>query len=532
MTQDFAAWAPLLPVAMVGTDRHAAPLPRWPAAVGDTLAALVDGAGEDSAATVLRVAGVLAVCGRAGAQPRSPVPAPVEAAAADTDPAVDDRELTRWILWALQQGPETLKKDFLLRFAHAGMRLPPALLPTALDQARQSLALRALIQPVLGERGVWLARQRADWGFAAGVVATDENDPRQWDIGTLEQRKAFLRVERTRDPRAARERLAAALSGLPAKERAELAQILEVGLCMDDEPLLDQLRADRGQDVRAVALGLLLRLPDAAHPRRATARVAALMSRGSLLTGRRWQIEPPVEAAADWKADQVDAVAPNDGRGPRAWWLYQLVRQVPLAWWCEQLGTDARGVADWSHGSDWGESLWRGWRDVLRQAPSPDWAELFIDEPTGKTPRWSGGGEHYDRVMAMSHVTPAARERWVLRQLASADASPAVVIWAVTSTCAPGETVDPSLVRPLVDRIRRTLAKETPPGGDLRDNDTREQHSTGAALPDLACILPLSALADFEEWSQCPSDTPSIAGARYLARQIIQARRALANLLA
>jgi len=65
-------------------------------------------------------------------------------------------------------------------------------LPQALELARSSLALRPLVQPLLGERGVWLAHRREDWQFAAGVAGVAETDPRRWDEGTLEQRKAFL----------------------------------------------------------------------------------------------------------------------------------------------------------------------------------------------------------------------------------------------------------------------------------------------------------------------------------------------------
>ncbi len=530
--RDASAWAPLLPVAMVGTDRHAAPLPSWPGPVGAAIAALADaerGDGDRVASDVLRAAGILAVCGLAGARPQARAGDPVDAAAQDIVPAVDDPALLQALAWTLEEGPDRLKQAFFQRLAQAGLRLPHGLLPQALELARASVAMRPLVQPLLGERGVWLARQRDDWRFAAGIATVDEHDPRQWDEGTLEQRKAFLAAERARDPRAARDRLAAALPELPAKERAELARGLSAGLSLDDEPLLEQLRNDRGQEVRAIALELLLRLPEAAHPQRAAERVAALMSRGGLLTGRRWSIEPPAAAAADWKADQVDPDVPKGAMGERAWWLYQLVRQVPLAWWSRHTGLDARALSAWALSTDWGDALWRGWRDVLRRAPDVAWAELLLDDP--KAAGHGGGSIHGDQQMALDLVSTEARERWVVRQLASSEASLSSTIWAVASRCGPGETISANLAAPIVARVRRMLALNTELAPGTHNANIVEQDSIVRLLPELCCALPLSFLADFDQWAASPAESAANVRARQSGRQILQARRVLANRL-
>lgn len=541
MSQSFAAWAPLLPVAMIGTDRQATPLPGWPGEVGATLAALADARRpanaspdvDQAAADVLRAAGILTVCGLAGARPLARPASAREGARVDARPVADEPAMSRWFLWALREGPDRLQQMFFQRFAHAGLRLPHALLPTALELARVSLASRALIQPILGERGVWLARQRDEWQFAAGVVALDDHDPRQWLEGTLEQRKAFLAAERRRDPAAARARLGQALPELPAKERAELAHGLEVGLGPDDEPLLDQLRCDRGQDVRAVALGLLLRLADAAHPRRAAERIAALMSRGSLLTGRRWVIEPPAAAGADWGADQVDAAVGIANMGERAWWLYQLVRQVPLAWWPAHTGLGIKQLAAWADASEWGEALWMGWRDVLHRAPDIAWAEALLDEwPAAvgpravkdKPPRSVLG----DRERVLWIVSPEVRERHFEAQLKSADAPLANNIVAIVSGCKVDEQIPARLSALIVQRVKEVLGFDASTGPASACNPTLAlQGAIGQTLPALCCVLPLSSLAGFDDWPASPTEHPGIARHRHQGRQIIQARRAL-----
>ena len=541
MSPSFAAWAPLLPVAMVGTDRQATPLLAWPGEIGATLAALADAQRppnvspdiDQTAADVLRAAGILTVCGLAGARPLAHHAGEREAAGVDALPVADDPAISHWLLWALREGPDRLQQMFFQRFANAGLRLPHALLPTALELARASLATRGLIQPLLGERGVWLARQRKEWQFAAGVVAVDDHDPRQWTDGTLEQRKAFLAAERRRDPHAARARLVAALPELPAKERAELARGLEVGLGPDDEPLLEQLRCDRSQDVRAVALQLIVRLPDAAHPRRAAERIAALMSRGSLLAGRRWVIEPPTAAGADWKADQVDAAVGIANMGERAWWLYQLVRQVPLARWPAHTGLGIKQLAAWADASEWGEALWMGWRDVLRHAPDIAWAEALLDEwPAVGGPRAVKDVPPRsvlgDRDLVLWIVSPEARERYFEAQLKSAEAPLANNIFAIASGCKVGEQVSARLSTPIVQRIKQVLALDSSAHPATAYNPTLAlQCAIGKYLPQLCCVLPLSSLADFNEWPVSPTEPANVGRYRHEGRQIIQARRAL-----
>ncbi len=540
MTQRHAPWAPLLPAAMIGTDRHGAGLPVWPGAIGQAIAALpgarraagVPADIDPAAADLLRAAGILAACERAGARPIALAARPAAPAGTDDQTVADDPAVARWFDWTLREGPERLKQAFFLRFARAGLRLPHALLPTVLELARQSLALRAAVQPLLGARGIWLARQREAWQFAAGVVAADDDDPRQWTDGTLAQRKAFLTGERARDPRAARDRLAAAMPELPAKERAELAHGLAVGLGPDDEPLLDQLRADRSQDVRAVALELLLRLPGAAHPARAAERVAALMSRGSLLTGRRWAIEAPAEAAADWKADQIEPVAGPGKLGQRAWWLYQLVRQVPLAWWTAHTGLDVRQLAAWADGGEWAEALWMGWRDVLRRAPDRQWAEALLEDwPAAETAGASAtaparavlGG----RELVLWIVSPEVRERHFERQLDAGDAALVAQIHAIVAGCAPGAAVSPRLAARLVPLVRRALGAPVLPDDGPHGAATQLREAVARSLPELCCTLPLSALADFNDWPVNPQESAAVGRARHEGRQIIQARRAL-----
>ncbi len=504
-----SAWTPLLPAALVGTDRHAAPLPVWPGEVGAAVAAAT--AGADPAAAVLRAAAVLAACGAAGFQ-AAPADGPSpDGAPPDTQTALTDPSILALVGWTLREGPPRLQHRAAQALASAGLRLPPPLLPVALDLGRRSLALRSTLAPVLGERGRWLARQRDDWRYAAGASA-EADVQTQWQDGSFEQRRTLLLRERASDTAAARERLQQALPELPAKERAELVPVLAEGLSAADEPLLDALRSDRAREVRQAALALLLRLPDAAHPQRAAARLAPFVTSSRGLLGKRWEIDAPSAAADDWKADQLEAQRPQHERlGERGWWLYQLVRQVPLAWWTTHTGMDAAALLTWSAKTDWAAALQRGWRDVLLAAPDLAWCEAVVDAAPEAWP---------DAAALLALLPPPRRERHWLRQLKDGSVRFELLVGQVLGACAPGETLSPAIS----EAIARQIAARDAANALANDYGLR------AALPELAAALHLPATAALAAPQRRPDDTPSWADTLHALAQTLATRRALNTL--
>ena len=510
-----AVWAPLLPLAMVGTDRHAAALPVWPGAVGQLVAQVADQAdqGNNAATGVLRAAAVLAACGLAagqGAPAAQPLPA---GAPQDALPTLPRGAIADLLGWALHHGPAHLQFQVCKVLTQARLRLPHALLPQALELGRRSLALRPLLAPVLGERGIWLATQRADWQYAAGVSA-EAGEEARWNEGSFEQRREFLQQERATDARAARERLAASLDELSAKERAELVAVLARHLGPDDEPLLDTLRADRSREVRQAALALLLQLPGAAHVQRAIARIEPLLRHERVLLRKRWLLDAPEAAAPDWKADNIDAARPkNESLGERAWWLYQLVRQVPLAWWTRHTGMGPAELYDWAGHTDWSEALWRGWREVLLAAPETAWCEAFLD-------RWPASTLRDDSATVLQLLPPAARERHWQRQLSGSNVAFHVVVPQVLAACPVGETLSAALSATLADIVLKRAA-----AGGLIDD-----YSLRALLPDLCATLHLSVLHRLQQWPRHDRETPAYAEILHATAQVIAVRQALHTL--
>jgi hypothetical protein len=507
-----ASWAPLLPVAMVGTDRQALPLAAWPGEVGQLVAQAAGSAG-DAATGVLRAAAVLAACGLAGAQ-GAPWPDAMPAAAADEAlRALPDGPLLTLVTWAFHDGPSRLQHEVCLALARAQRRLPHALLPQALELGRRSLAMRPLLLPVLGERGLWLAAQRDDWRYAAGVNAAVSEETR-WTDGSFEQRREFLERERASDPPAARDRLTQSLSELPAKERAELVGVLGLQLSLDDEPLLENLRTDRSREVQRAALSLLLRLPDAAHPRRAVDRLKPLLKNERVLLRKRWLIDAPAAVGEDWKADNIDPVRPkHESLGERGWWLYQLVRQVPLGWWTQHTGMDAAELHHWAGSTDWGEALLRGWRDALFAAPEIAWCEAFLD-------KWPKAALHDDQASVLAMLPLAARERHWQRQLRDSHVAFYTLVPQMLAACPAGETLSSQLSAALADTLYKRVEARS-----LSDD-----YSLRALVPDLCCVLHIDVLDRMAQLPRHAEETPSYADILHAVAQVIHVRKALHTL--
>jgi hypothetical protein len=504
-------WKSLLPAAMVGTERAPAWSAQAPGAVGALLREVEQGS-ADPALRLLRAAGVIAACAGAAVRGEPPVAA-VEAAADEARPALADAGLQAQLAWVLREGPARLQQHALQRLAARGWRLPVRLLPLALDLGRCSQALREPLLGVLGERGSWLARQRADWRFASGVGDT-ASDEQRWALGSLEQRREWLLRQRRATPGAARERLAAEWFALPARERAELLGVLAQQLAAEDEPWLASLLADRSREVRQVAAGLLLRLPDSAFVRRAGERLAPWLRQERVLLRRKWCIDAPEAAQAPWEREGIELTRPqHESLGERAWWLYQLARQVPVGWWCEHTGLAPAELFSWGSKSEWAEALLRAWRDVLLHTAEAQACDALLEGWP-----WKGLGGDPARLMAL--LPPALRERHWLRQLTQGAAATRGLLAQLPAACPPGE----SLSLPLSKQLLPTLEAA------LRDPSLAYDYALRAALPEVCGVLHADALAMLGRLAARGDETPAHAELLATVARVIAARRAFDQL--
>jgi Family of unknown function (DUF5691) len=488
-------WQALLPSAMVGTERHAPAAPLLAGAPGELLAQLA-AASDAPALRLLRQAAVLAACekaaqsGRAAevfapadaADPTAPDPH-TSAAPADTLPALTHPQRIDALRRGFSAGPLLLIDRLLRALAASGQRVPERLLPAALEAGARSIALRESLSAVLGARGRWLARQNSGWRFAAG--GTEQVDEAAlWSEGSIEQRVAVLRIWRTRDAAAARERLEGVLPELPARERALLLPALAIGLAAGDEPLLESLLADRSREVRPLAVALLAQLPDSAASRRAIARIEPLLSQTRGLLRREWSIDAPQAAMPDWKADAIEAEKPKgEALGERAWWLHQLARRVPLGWWTQALGKSEAEVLRWMVAGDWGAALLRALVESLHWQREPAWCEALLDD-------WPDKLSIGPAADVLALLPLARRERYWLAQLRGSwsglhrKALLTPVAEQITAACSGADPLSPELSQEIASHIERAAQ-----GGQLVNDYPLQQHlATLCTLLDAAVL--------------------------------------------
>ncbi|MBX2803544.1 MAG: hypothetical protein KTR31_38035 [Myxococcales bacterium] len=210
--------------------------------------------------------------------------------------------------WAVQQ------------LQQAGLRVPAVVVPALLDSRH-----RAEVAAVLGTVAGWLAAMNAEWRDAATGIELPADAEVRFEEGTVKERVAILRALRGTAPGQARDWVAAALPGERADAREALVRALDVGLCADDESMLQQVvTTDRAAGVRSAARWLLLRLPASAESEAAMQRALEVLH----VHGARVEIRAPARFAG---APQQAGVAqtPPPRLGKRAWWAIQILERVP-----------------------------------------------------------------------------------------------------------------------------------------------------------------------------------------------------------
>ena len=176
--------------AIAGTSREAPPEGDLPT---DDLLGSTERSPERD---LLLRAGMHAVYGAAGRRAESGTEAP-EPAPEETLPPCSAKaaEIVRPLFAGRR---DEILSEALERLRLAGLRLPHALLPAALDVQRKEL--RQSIVAVLGERGRWLAGFDPAWGWTVATTAgSEQDDETVWQEGGLPQRLEALRRVRGRD---------------------------------------------------------------------------------------------------------------------------------------------------------------------------------------------------------------------------------------------------------------------------------------------------------------------------------------------
>ncbi|QNH16910.1 hypothetical protein HEP74_02050 [Xanthomonas sp. SS] len=501
------AW---LKPALLGIDRPQV-IPAT-GALGEVLAAVATQ--EDAALGYSRQVGVLAACRRAALRMAAPValppPAEVDPLALPTGHAW--APLLKGLFGNAQPSPwmKRARYEACLQLAAHNRHLPVAVLPQALEAGVRLSALRPGLRPVLGVRGRWLAARNADWAYAADT-AVDADAPTDleqvWNEGAFDARLLAFRQLRAHNAEDARARLQGTLKDLSARERVDFVAALQPQLSEADAPLLQPLLKDRSREVRMLAGPMLARLPSTPHAQYVQAQMLALLQHqpGGLMRRMAWKLEAPAAADAGWAEAAIDSKRPNnDMLGERAWWLYQLARQLPLAWWCHTLEKAPAQVLAWARGTDWHDALLRAWLERV-DASEPEWVEALI----GVEQRHMSLGD----LLAM--LPPAQRERhW---PTSAAELQHKRLLGEVLDSTGLGQTLSAAYSRQLAAGL----------GALFGEASLRYDYTLRDALLELLAVLHPSMLSHVQVADAQADATEAMRDCVHQARQLLALRQTL-----
>lgn len=403
------------------------------------------------------------------------------------------------------KGPFGLQAELLDHLLASGLRLPSQSLIAALTMGLKSSEIRERLIPALGARGRWLASQNKVWSYAANISETgDVTDT--WSHGTLTERVSWLKDERQRDPAAARELLAHALSNLAPAERVELVRVLEVGLGQADEAFLNLCLKDRGQEVRLAAACLLFRLPESAFSVRMSARLNALI----FPVGCGWSIHAPELKDVDdsWQADQIETVkSVYEQTGERAWLMAQLVSWIHPSWWVDRLRMTPEDLLQWAAKTRWKEALHQGWLDAVSKDPSVAWSTALMTHIDENRRR------RYRQHLMSGRTVEQIEAVW--KNLPENSKLLGLALQEILAGCPSGQKLSKPFSSRVVERLRVIIATKNP---DFLNSEM--------PIIDLGAVLHLDAL---QTLCNQTTDHPFVSACLNLLLPVLELRKQLAS---
>lgn len=402
-----ARYPDLVTAVTIGLNQRPLPVTALAGPAGAHAAVLGTG---DPAGLVLDAAALLTAARRAGLR-AGPTPLP-GAAPADLAPELSP-VASSVVASAVRGDNPALLADLLGAAAAAGFRVAAPGLPGLLDAAVRNRSLHAVVRAVLGERGRWLAAQRADWQRVAAAAAdpaaddttradpaasaTPPGDPAPddmmvWQTGRRGERRSWLAALRQADPAAGRDLLAAGWRQETGEDRETLLPVLAEQLSGADEPFLEAALDDRKSSVRRTAAGLLATLPDSAFNARAIDRGAACLRIEGGGPDRRLAVAVPGGCDAAATRDGIEAAPPPGRGGHRAWLLTQFIAAVPLPEWAARLGLRPVAAARLPVADGFRVDVHAGWRNAAITQHDAAWAAALLAVEAGGGAGGGGAG--------------------------------------------------------------------------------------------------------------------------------------------
>lgn len=379
-------WDDLVSTALLGTEHQKLASLETEGRLA-TLLHTLEAANENTRSVegvLLGAAATVALHRQAGQMPLHQLTDMPEPAQPDLLPVID--KLTPVLVnQLLEDTPHILLPRWLLAVAQSGKRLPEMLLPTFLDYARNSYYIRDLLIAVLGNRGRWLAAQNPEWAFAKGSAASEtqaEKLKEMFETGSIEDRTMAIKLLRRLDPKLGRELVQSTWTTDAYQQKVAFLQEFDVGLSIDDEPLLEEKAlADKRKEVRMWAAKLLAGISESRFLNRMIARVSPLIRLKGLLQ-KTLDVSFLQECDQAMVRDGIDAKFTIEGGGEKQSWLYQMISLIPPEIWEKQLQSTPQALLGAiEKGEPYAVAVAQGWKAAAILHKNQSWAEALIASP-------------------------------------------------------------------------------------------------------------------------------------------------------
>jgi Family of unknown function (DUF5691) len=402
-------WQTLMALALVGTGRQTS----LPAVSNSSITQVLQQVDRsEPEGWLLSTAAILMAYRQAGKLPEAQniaLPEPAHPASEsenshliESDHPSDDSASLEFGTLLFSQNLQAAIPEFLTLLQEAHQTIPVELLPQFLNWgrhwARRTSNCNTSLWSCLGERGHWLAKLNPEWDYlqqetilisrnsdSAELSQADRVDlsvwQKQWQTGSHSDRITRLRHWRTLDPTVARELLAQTWKQEKAADRSELLRQLQTGLSELDVPFLTLASTDRSQEVKAIAVELLVQFPETDLSQQIQTALRECVQWCKVddqleLTIKLPKVDDPRWVVYGFLSVAPKQASPKQTTGQRTHLLGQLLSLIPLGFWAEA-GTPADLIAA-IQDHNYGEMMIAQWADANQKQPDPVWTEVLL----------------------------------------------------------------------------------------------------------------------------------------------------------
>jgi len=375
-------WEKITNVAIAGLARQELPVIEGDDAIAQLCAGIM--ATGEKPAQLLSIAGALQLYQTVGARPphdSTPAPAP---AAVETK-SYCSFQIMRLLEIALTNSDiYQILPELASLIQKNDMVVMPNMLPMILTAMVKSPERLETLLPIIGEHGIWLARQNPAWQKIL-LSVSEEFCREKWETGTRAERTAALKYLRGIDPASARALLEEVMKAEAPETLNEFIGALTINLSLDDEPLLESLLDSKRKAVRKTVSTILDCIPGTAYQQRMIERLNQFIkitpAQPATLFPPRMKQDVKIEVITPAEFDKTwsrDAIEFDNNYPDLSYCVREMITAVPLSYWEDRGQCGPAELIKCANSESLIRIILRTWLTAVRKQKNVVWMEEII----------------------------------------------------------------------------------------------------------------------------------------------------------